>query len=50
MGRTEKKAEGDTIDGLKDPPRGWWIAEAALEQWELRDRAQSKRKRERREA
>jgi len=34
-------------DGTEDPPLGSWIAEAAMERWELIDRSQSKRKRER---
>ena len=47
MGRLEQNAEVDMADGTEDPPLSSWIAEAALEKWELLDRAQSKRKRDR---
>ena len=44
MERIEKNPDVDMADGTEDPPLGSWIAEAALERWEILDRAQSKRK------
>ena len=44
MGRSQRDAEVDMADGLEDPPLGSWMAEAALERWELEDLAQGKRR------
>jgi hypothetical protein len=45
MGRLERNDEIDMADGTEDPPLDCWLAEAALEKWELLDRAHSKRQR-----
>jgi hypothetical protein len=46
MERLQRTRDVDIADGTEDPPLSW-LAEAALERWELLDRAQSKQKRPR---
>jgi hypothetical protein len=46
MERLQKGAEIDMADGTEDPPLSW-LAEAAMERWELLDRSQIKQKRPR---
>jgi hypothetical protein len=46
MERLPKGADVDMADGTEDPPLSW-LAEAALERWELLDRSQTKQKRPR---
>jgi hypothetical protein len=49
MERRENHPDVDMADGTEDPPLASWIAEAALDRWDLLDQARRKRVRRERE-